>query len=128
MRCPEVGVSKTPKFPIACNIDRVETKNIPSPPKPNIFYFTLLLPLALRYFQHHPYQQERMGDKPEKFTACLTCKGESGQAPEGSEGNLKPDPEGGTASVHCEGDPTKSVYISFDPIRISTINSRKLNQ
>ena len=54
-----------------------------------------------------------MGDKPDKVTASLSCEGESGQAFEGSEGNLKPDTEGGTASVAREGDPTKSGYLTF---------------
>ena len=69
-----------------------------------------------------------MGDKTEKVTARLACEGESGQAPGGSEGNLKPDPEVGTTSVVCKGDPTKSGYLNFDPIGMSTINWRKLDQ
>ena len=128
MRSQEVSVEKNPKFPIACNINRVETTKIPSLSKLNRFYSTLLLPLASWHFRLSPRRQGRIGEKTKKVTAILAFKDKSGQAPEGSEGNLKPDPEGGTASVHCEGDPTKSVYISFDPIRISTINLRKLNQ
>ena len=69
-----------------------------------------------------------MGNKPEKFTASLTCEGESGQAPEGSEGKLKPDLEGGTVRVAREGEPTKSGYLNFDPSGMSIINWRKLYQ
>ena len=54
-----------------------------------------------------------MGDKTDKFTAILDFEGESGQAPGTNEGNLKPDPEGGTTSVACEGEPTKSGYLIF---------------
>ena len=39
-----------------------------------------------------------MHDKPEKVTKGLAFEGEVGQAPEGSEGNLKLDPEVGTTS------------------------------
>ena len=53
---------------------------------------------------------------------------ESGKAPKGGEGNLKPDPEGGTASVACEGDPIKSGYHTIDASGMSTTNKRKLLQ
>ena len=69
-----------------------------------------------------------MGKKPEKFTASLTCEGESGQAPEGSEGKLKPDLEGGTVRVAREGEPTKSGNLTFEPGGMSTINWRTLDQ
>ena len=61
-----------------------------------------------------------MGKKPDQFTAILDCEVEPGQASGGSEGNLKPDPEGGTASVAREGEPTKSVYLTFDPTAFAT--------
>ena len=73
-----------------------------------------------------PHQQDRMHDKPEKVKESLAFERELVQAPEGSEGNLKPDPEGGNASVACEGEPTKSVYLTFDPSGISKIKWRKL--
>ena len=63
-----------------------------------------------------------MVDKPEKVTSRLACKGELVQAPESSEGNLKPYPEEGTASVAREGEPPKSGYLTFDPGGMSTIN------
>ena len=63
-----------------------------------------------------------MGDRPYKVTASLAFKGGSVQVPEGSEGNFKPDPEGGTASVDHEGDPTKSGYLNFDSSGVSKIN------
>ena len=71
MRFQEVGVAKAPKFPIECNINRVETIKISSPPNPNRLYYTLLLPLASRYCQLCPIRQGRMGDKTEIFTATL---------------------------------------------------------
>ena len=37
-------------------------------------------------------------------------------------------PECGTPSVACEGEPTKSGYLNFDPGEMSTINWRKLYQ
>ena len=40
-----------------------------------------------------------MGDNYEKVAAILACEGELGQALEEIKGNLKPYPEGGTASV-----------------------------
>ena len=57
-----------------------------------------------------------------KVTTSLACEGESGQAPDDSEGNLKPDPEGGTESVAREGDTTKSEFLTYDPSGMSTIN------
>ena len=63
-----------------------------------------------------------MGDKPEKVTAILASEGELLNSPEVSEGNLKPYPKGGTASVARKGDPTKSNYLTFDPDGVSTIN------
>ena len=112
---------KKPKFTIASNINRVETKKIPIPLKPNILYSALLLPLALQNCQLRPRQQRRIGDKHEKVTAILDCGGELGQASEGSEVNPKTYPEGGTASVACKGDPNKSGYLNFDPGDIFTI-------
>ena len=97
------------------------TTKIPTPPNTNRFYSTLLSPLDLRHFQLHPRRRGIMGDNPYNFTARSACEGESGQAPEESEGNLKPDPEGGTASVAREGDPTKLEYLTFDPSGMSTI-------
>ena len=47
---------------------------------------------------------------------------EVGNVLEGGGGNLEHDPEGGTASVACERDPTKSGYFNFDLDRIYTIN------
>ena len=78
MRYQEVGVAKTPKFPIACNINRVETTKITSPPNPNRLYSTLLLPLALRHCQLRPRRRGIMGDKPDKVTEILACEGEPG--------------------------------------------------
>ena len=49
-----------------------------------------------------------MGDKHEKVTAILDYNRELVQAPEGSEGNTKTDPEGGTASVSHEEESAKS--------------------
>ena len=69
-----------------------------------------------------------MGDKPDKVTEILACEGEPGQDPEGSEGNLKPYTEGGTASVARQGEPDKSGYLNFDPSGMYTINWRKLYQ
>ena len=63
-----------------------------------------------------------MSEKPDKVTATLACQGEPGQAPEGTEEDLKPDPEGGTTSVAHEGERTMSGYPTFDPSWISTIN------
>ena len=63
-----------------------------------------------------------MGDKPEKVTASLSCEVELGQAPKGSEVNLKPDTEGGTASVFRKRYPTKSGYLTFDTGGVSIIN------
>ena len=63
-----------------------------------------------------------MCDKPEKVSSSLNCKGELGQAPDISEGNLKPYLEEVTASVAREGQPTKSGYLTFDSGGISTIN------
>ena len=64
----------------------------------------------------------------EKVTERLACEVESGHTKGGSEGTLKPDPEGGTVGVAREGDPTKSGYLNFDPSGMYTINWRKLDQ
>ena len=50
--------------------------------------------------------------------------GEVRHVPEGGGGNLVEDPEGGTASVASDGEPTKSGYLTFDPVEMSTINWR----
>ena len=63
-----------------------------------------------------------MSDKTEKVTAILDYEVEFGHAQEGSEGNLKTDCEGGTASVARKGDLTKSGYFTFYPGGVSTIN------
>ena len=44
--------------------------------------------------------------------------------PEGGGGNLGKYCERGTASVASEGEPTKSGYLTFDQVEISTINWR----
>ena len=59
-----------------------------------------------------------MGDKPKKITENLTCKGELGQAPEGSEGKLKPYPNGRTASVDNE----VCMYIQCDQREVYMYN------
>ena len=48
--------------------------------------------------------------------------------PEGDGINFRKYTEGGTASVFCKGDPTKSGYLISDPNRISTINWKILYQ
>ena len=53
-----------------------------------------------------------MDDKYEKVTSILACDGELGQALEESKGNLKPYPEGGTASVSRKGYAIKSGYLT----------------
>ena len=63
-----------------------------------------------------------MGDKYEKVAAILAFEGELGQALKESEGNLKPYPEGGTASVSRKGYTTKSGYLTFNPGSVSTMN------
>ena len=63
-----------------------------------------------------------MGDKPDKVTEIFYCNGVLGQAPEGSEGNLKPYPEGCTASLAPKRESNKSGYLTFDPGGFSTIN------
>ena len=82
------------------------------------------MPLALQYFQLNPRQQGRICDKLEKVTEILACGVESGQAPGVSEGNIKPNPEVGTASVAGKGKPAKSGYLTFYPSGMSTINWR----
>ena len=69
-----------------------------------------------------------MGDKHEKVTERLACEVESGHTTGGSEGTLKPYPEGGTAGVARKRDPNKSGYLNFDPSGMYTINWRKLDQ
>ena len=49
-----------------------------------------------------------------------------GHIPEVGGGNIVQYPEGGTASVACEGDPTKLWYLTFYPSGVSTINCRVL--
>ena len=48
--------------------------------------------------------------------------------PEGGGGKSGQDFEGGTVSVAYEGDPTKSVQLTFYPRGMSTINWSKLDQ
>ena len=67
-------------------------------------------------------KNKSMGDKYEKVAAILACKEELGKALEESEGNLKPYPEGGTASVSRNGDAIKSGYLTFYPGSVSTMN------
>ena len=45
-------------------------------------------------------------------------------APEGGGRKFEQYPEGGTLNVACEGDPTKSGYLTFDPGGLSIINLR----
>ena len=75
MSSQEVGVSKTPKFPIACNINKVVTTKVLRPIKSNRLYYTLLSPLALWHYQYRPLQRGIVGEKPEKVTAILVCEG-----------------------------------------------------
>ena len=56
-----------------------------------------------------------MHDKPEKVKESLAFERELVQAPEGSEGNLKPDPEGNTQVRSAKGKPTNSGYLILDP-------------
>ena len=63
-----------------------------------------------------------MDDNYERVAAILACEGELGQALEESEGNIKPYPEGGTASVSRKGYAIKSGYLTFYPGSVSTMN------
>ena len=63
-----------------------------------------------------------MGDKYEKVAAILAFERELGQALEESKGNLKPYPEGGTASLYCKGEPIKLGYPAFDAGGVSIMN------
>ena len=47
---------------------------------------------------------------------------------EGGGGKFGQNHEVGTKSVACEGDPTKSGYLTFDPVGISIINWRTVYQ
>ena len=50
--------------------------------------------------------------------------GEVRHVQEGGGRNLGKYTDGGTASVASEGEPTKSGYLTFDPVEMSTINWR----
>ena len=63
-----------------------------------------------------------MDDKYKKVAAILAFEGELGQAPEKSDGNLIPYPEGGNASVSRKGYAIKSGYLTFYPGSVSTMN------
>ena len=56
----------------------------------------------------------------------MTYKGELGHVLEGGGGNFKPVPTGSTTIVGCEGEPSKSGYLTSDPGWLSTINWRTL--
>ena len=64
----------------------------------------------------------------ERVAAIVACEGEVRHIPEGSGGNFLQYPKGGTASVACEGDPTKSGHIKFYPLGMSTLNWSTLDQ
>ena len=51
----------------------------------------------------------------------MAREGEVGNVPGGGVRNFEQDSEGGTANISLELEPTKSVYLTFDPCGISTI-------
>ena len=65
-----------------------------------------------------------MGHPPDRVEADVDCEVEVSHIPEGGGGNFVQDPEVGTTGVACEGETTKSGYLTFEPGGISTINWR----
>ena len=72
----------------------------------------------------YPCRQGRVGKATEKVTSSVDIEGELGRIPEGDGGNFEQDPKGGTTSVSRKGDPSKSLYLTFDLYRMSKINWR----
>ena len=54
----------------------------------------------------------------------VSNEGEIAHVPEGGGRNFTPYPVGSNTSMHCKGDPIKSVYLTFDTGGLSTINWR----
>ena len=102
----------------------MDTTKTPSPTNPSNLFYTVLSPLASYQCQLHPRLQGIVSHAPEKVAVSVACKGEVIHIPEGGGRKFGPDPERGTASVACYGDPKKSGYLTFDPGGISTINWR----
>ena len=65
---------------------------------------------------------------PEIAAASVPREEEVRHVPEGGGGNFGKDTEGGTSSVDCKEDPTKSDYFTFDLIGMSKINWREIYQ
>ena len=85
-------------------------KNLPGPPI-SLIYFLLYYHLWTRriaYFTH----------------AAKEIVGHALSVPDEGSGNFEQYPAGGTTSVYFKVDTTKLVYLTFDPVVISTINWR----
>ena len=89
---------------------RKKTKNARSNQNSNLIS-TFLSPLDLQKIQMIPHLQGIVGYAQERVTASVACEGEVGKVPDGGCRKFEQDNEGGTTSVACKGDPTKSGYL-----------------
>ena len=125
IRSHEGKVTRTFKNKITFNDERVETTKTPRPTKPSNLISVFLLPLVSWQCQLRACLQGRLGRNPEIAAARVDRGGELRHVPEGGAEKIVQYPEGGIASVDCEGDPTKSGYLAFDPGVVSIINWRQ---
>ena len=122
IRSHKGGVNKPFKNPIACHNYRVDTTKTTRTTETSSLISTFLYSLALLKFQLNPHCQGRVGHAPETVAEVMACEVEVRHVPEVGGRNFGQDPEGGTASVAHEGDPSNLRYIAFDPGGISKIN------
>ena len=122
IRSHKVEFNKPFKNQIKCDDEREDTTKTTRPTKHSNLFSTFLSPLALQQCQLHPHRRGIVGHAPDRVTARVAHQGEARQVPEIGGGKFRQYPEGGTASVDLQGDPTKSGYLNFDLGGMSTIN------
>ena len=115
IRSHKVGFNKPFKNQIKCDDERADMKKTNRPTKPYNLFSTLLSPLELQQCQLRPHHQRKVGHAPDRVTARVAHQGEARHVSEGGGGKFGQYPEGGTASVDLQGDPTKSGYLNFEP-------------